>query len=444
MNFNFEAATYTRNTRIEQDQKLTFLLETPLFSVGIFCYLVTMTHYLNNKNILLGITGSIAAYKSADLVRRLREVGAHVRVVMTENAKRFITPLTMQAVSSFPVHDDLFDLQAEAAMGHIELARWADIVLVAPATADFMARFVDGNANDLLTTICLATKAPIALAPAMNQGMWKNLLTQENLKALQQKKLVHIFGPGRGSQACGDVGPGRMLEPVDIVTKVSEIFATGKLRGKKILVTAGPTHEAIDPIRYITNASSGKMGYALAEAAYEAGAEVILVSGPVKLKELTHIKTIAVKSAEDMHLAVMENIDNCDIFLGVAAVSDYRCETIAPQKIHKDAANLTLKLIRNPDMIADISKMKKKPFIVGFAAETEDLIEQAKAKRKRKEMDMIIANLVSEGIGMGADDNAVIVLTAHREVVFPLTSKAKLARELMTLIADEFRAHAKE
>lgn len=399
-----------------------------------------MTYYLNNKNVLLGITGSIAAYKSADLVRRLREVGAVVRVAMTDNAKRFITPLTMQAVSGFPVHDDLFDVHAEAAMGHIELARWADIVLVAPATADFMARLANGNANDLLTTICLASKAPIMLAPSMNQGMWKNTLTQENLQALTANKRVHICEPGEGSQACGDVGPGRMMEPLKIVEQVGAIFATGTLTGKKVLVTAGPTHEAIDPVRYMTNGSSGKMGYALAQAAYEAGAEVTLVSGPVHLKKPSHIKTIAVINAEEMHDAVMKHIATTDIFLGVAAVSDYRCKTIAPQKIHKEEEDLALKLTRNPDIIAEVGKLKKnKPFIVGFAAETEDLVNQAQAKRKRKHMDMMVANPVgNEGVGMGADDNAVIVLTEHREIAFPSTPKQKLARELMAVIADVF------
>lgn len=401
--------------------------------------MTNVTNFLKHKNILLGVTGSIAAYKSADLVRRLREVGATVRVVMTENAKRFITPLTLQAVSGFPVHDDLFDVHAEAAMGHIELARWADLILIAPATADFMATLMNGQANDLLTTICLASKAPIAIAPAMNQGMWRDNLTQENLKALLQRKRIHILDPGEGSQACGDVGPGRMMEPKDIAAKINDIFATGSLAGKKVLITAGPTHEAIDPIRFITNGSSGKMGYALAEAAKEAGADVILVSGPVSIAKPAHLQIIPVVSACEMHDAVMENIAGCDIFLAVAAVSDYRCEQIATQKIHKDKEHLSLNLIRNPDIVATVGRMPQKPFIVGFAAETDHLRQQAETKLTQKNMNMIIANQMNEGIFMGADDNAVLVLTAHREVTFPRTPKSKLARELIALIAEEFK-----
>lgn len=394
-----------------------------------------MTLFLANKRILLGVTGGIAAYKSADLVRRLREVGAVVRVVMTENAKRFITPLTMQAVSGFPVHDDLFDLQAEAAMGHIELARWADVIMVAPATADFMVRLANGNADDLLTTLCLATKAPIAIAPAMNQGMWKNTFTQENLQALKEKN-IHIFGPGEGSQACGDVGMGRMLEPTEIVKNLSGIFANGALAGLNVVITAGPTHEAIDPVRFITNGSSGKMGYALAEAAREAGANVTLISGPVSLPPPAHMECIPVVSAVEMYDAVMRKIPNCDIFLAVAAVGDYRSQIVSKQKIHKDAAELELKLERNPDIVASVGELAKKPFIVGFAAETEEVIAQAQAKRKRKKMDVIIANDVSGG--MGGDDNAVTFVSAEKEVTMPSTSKHKLARQLMTMIADEF------
>lgn len=396
-----------------------------------------MTLFLANKHILLGVTGGIAAYKSADLVRRLRDAGAVVRVVMTENAKRFITPLTMQAVSGYPVHDDLFDLHAEAAMGHIELARWADVIIVAPATADFMVRLANGNADDLLTTLCLATKAPIAIAPAMNQGMWKNTWTQENLQALKEKK-VHIFGPAEGSQACGDVGMGRMLEPTEIVKNLSAMFASGALAGLNVLVTAGPTHEAIDPVRFISNGSSGKMGYALAEAAREAGANVTLISGPVSLKPPSHMECIPVVSAAEMHDAVMKKITNCDIFLGVAAVGDYRSQLVSNQKIHKDAAELQLKLERNLDIVASVGALAKKPFIVGFAAETEDVIAQAQAKRKRKNMDVIIANDVSGG--MGGDDNAVTFVSAATEVSIPSTPKPKLARQLIAMIANEYNS----
>lgn len=398
-----------------------------------------MTLFLTNKRILLGVTGSIAAYKSADLVRRLREAGAVVRVAMTENAKRFITPLTMQAVSGYPVHDELFDVHAEAAMGHIELARWADLVLVAPATADFMARFARGLADDLLTTLCLATAAPIALAPAMNQGMWKHTLTQENLQALQQHKGIHILGPTAGSQACGDTGPGRMLEPTDIVEKVSEIFATGLLAGVKVLVTAGPTHEAIDPVRYITNGSSGKMGFALAEAAREAGADVTLISGPVTISKPMNMTYIPVVSAEEMHEAVMKRAAECDIFFAVAAVGDYRLETIATQKIHKEAATMQMSLVRNVDIVARVGELVEPPFIVGFAAETENVIQQAKEKRVRKKMDMIIANRLGGEFGMGSDDNEVTVIGANDEMTLPPTTKRKLARQLIAIISNAYK-----
>lgn len=397
-----------------------------------------MSLFLTNKNILLGITGSIAAYKSADLVRRLREAGANVRVAMTENAKRFITPLTMQAVSGNPVHEDLFDLQAEAAMGHIELARWADVVLIAPATADFMAKLAQGIADDLLSTLCLATKAPIAIAPAMNQGMWKHTLTHAHLQALIDKN-VNIFGPGEGNQACGDVGPGRMLEPNDIVTKLSAIFATGQLAGLKVLVTAGPTHEAIDPVRYITNGSSGKMGYALAEMAREAGADVTLVSGPVHIKPPAHIECIKVVTAMEMYETVMRIIPEYDIFLAVAAVGDYHCQEIAKQKIHKTSTVLQLTLEPNPDIVASVGQLSDKPFIVGFAAETEDVIQQAQAKRERKNMDVIIANQVAQGIGMHSDDNQVTIIDAHGQIALPKNAKLRLAKQIIEIIAQKYR-----
>lgn len=396
-----------------------------------------MNPYLQNKQVLLGITGSIAAYKSADLVRRLREVGATVRVVMTQNAKAFITPLTMQAVSGFPIHDDLFDLQAEAAMGHIELARWADLILVAPATADFIARLTKGLAEDLLSTLCLATNAPIVLAPAMNQGMWLHAITQENMEALKKKK-VNIFEPGEGSQACGDVGPGRMMEPLEIVKNLQNIFATGLLAGKKVLITAGPTHEYLDPVRFLTNKSSGKMGYALAQAAFEAGAQVTLISGPVKLAKPTHLTCFNVISAQEMLEKVLDKVQDCDIFISVAAVADYRSEKIAPQKIQKKESSLQLHLIRNPDIISEVANLKHPPFIVGFAAETEDLLEKAKRKKQHKKMDLIIANRVDE-MAMDQDDNEVTVLMSDREIHFSRSEKNKLARQLINLIAEEFR-----
>ena len=395
-----------------------------------------MKHFLANKQIILGVTGGIAAYKSADLVRRLREVGADVRVVMTEHAKEFITPLTMQAVSGNPVHDELFDLKAEAAMGHIELARWADAIVVAPATADFMARLLSGEANDLLTTLCLAAKAPVILAPAMNQAMWKNTRTQENAQALQSKG-IHLFGPAEGSQACGDVGPGRMLEPLEIVDRLGEIFSSGILAGKHVVITAGPTREAIDPVRYISNASSGKMGYALAEAAIEAGARVTLISGPVNLTKLSRVKTMDVISAQEMFDAVMKEMKDCDLFLGVAAVADYRSKTISAQKIPKTADALTLELERNPDIIASVATISPRPFVVGFAAQTEDVIKKARAKLEGKKLDMIIANQVGAGMGIGMDENSVTVLWKDKQQEFASMPKTKLARELIKLIAEK-------
>ncbi|WP_408608914.1 bifunctional phosphopantothenoylcysteine decarboxylase/phosphopantothenate--cysteine ligase CoaBC [Aquicella siphonis] len=397
---------------------------------------ILMTQFLVGKRVLLGVTGSIAAYKSPEIIRRLREAGAEVRVAMTENAKRFITPLTLQAVSGNPLHEALFDARAEAAMGHIELARWADAVLIAPATADFMARLAHGLADDLLTTLCLATQAPVALAPAMNQGMWKHLLTQENLRALQQKQ-VCIIGPGNGSQACGDVGPGRMAEPEIILEQLSAVFATAALAGLKVLVTAGPTHEAIDPVRFLTNGSSGKMGYALAEAAREAGAAVTLISGPVSLPKPGHMDCMSVTTAQEMYDAVMRKIPDCDIFLSVAAVGDYRCKKVHEQKIHKNQDAMTLELVRNPDIVASVGQLSPRPFIVGFAAETEHVIEQAQAKRERKGMDMIVANQVGRGAGMGADENEVTVIGKSR-IHLPSMPKGPLARQLIMMIAKEY------
>lgn len=389
---------------------------------------------LANKQILLGVTGGIAAYKSADLVRRLRDAGALVRVVMTTGAKQFITPLTMQAVSGNSVHDDLFDPLAEAAMGHIELARWADIILVAPATADFMAKLVQGEAGDLLSTLCLASQAPLVIAPAMNQGMWKHTATQANVQVLQNKG-VHFIGPDAGDQACGDVGFGRMSEPLAIVEEVSALFATGSLAGKRVVITAGPTQEAIDPVRYISNASSGKMGYALAEAAAEAGADVVLISGPVNLATPSHVQRIDVISAQQMLDAVMSNIKEADIFMGVAAVADYRCKQIAAEKIKKSQSNsLTIELEKNPDILAAVAQLAVRPYVVGFAAETENLTENARAKLQNKKLDMIVANLAKNSIGQ--DENEVTVLWSDQQKVFSRMPKNKLARELMVLIGE--------
>lgn len=392
-----------------------------------------MKKNLVNKQILLGVTGGIAAYKSADLVRRLREAGADVRVVMTAHAKEFITPLTMQAVSGHSIHDTLFDPAAEAAMGHIELARWADAILVAPATADFMARLAGGEANDLLTTLCLATTAPIVLAPAMNQVMWKNTTTQQNLQALQEKG-CHFFGPSEGSQACGDVGPGRMLEPLELVERITALLNTGIFAGKKIVITAGPTQEALDPVRYISNHSSGKMGYALAEAAADAGAEVVLISGPVALSKPTRMQVVDVVSAQEMLDAVMTVISGSDIFISVAAVADYRPKQVTTEKMAKNPGDFALLLERTPDIVASIANLSSRPFVIGFAAETNQLLEKAQAKLIHKKLDMIIANQVGAGIGMGSDENSATVLWNNQHKVFEKMTKKKLAQELISFI----------
>lgn len=397
-------------------------------------------NFLCNKNILVGVTGGIAAYKSADLIRRLREAGASVRVVMTRAAKEFITPLTLQAVSGNPVHEDLFDLKAEAAMGHIELARWADLILIAPATADFIAKLTHGHADDLLSTLCIATPAMIAIAPAMNQQMWHDAATQTNIDALSARN-VPILGPAAGSQACGDVGFGRMLEPVDLAESVAKLFKSEILSGKRVLLTAGPTQENIDAVRYLTNHSSGKMGYALAIAAVEAGAKVTLISGPVNLEVPEHVRTIHVVSAMDMYDAVMTEIAEHDIFISAAAVADYRCQEVATHKIAKTDRELTLQLVQNPDIVAEVAAQVNSPWVVGFAAETSDIIERATAKLHNKKLDMIIANQVgtAEG-GFNSDQNAVTVLWQKGKCEFPLMIKRRLATQLITLIAEHYHA----
>lgn len=397
-----------------------------------------MSQFLTSKNIVVGVTGSIAAYKSADLVRKLKEAGANVRVVMSKHAKEFITPLTMQAVSGNPIHDDLFDLTAEAAMGHIELARWADLILIAPATADMMAKLVIGQADSLLTTLCLATSAPVALAPAMNQAMWRHPQTQANQETLYSNG-IHFFGPEAGSQACGDTGPGRMMEPADLVEKINQLFSNDLLSGKRVLITAGPTQEAIDPIRYLSNRSSGKMGYALAVAAKEAGASVTLISGPVALMPPKGVATQQVTSALEMHAAVMEQIAKTDIFIAVAAVADYRPATLATQKMKKTEGDLELTLTRNPDIVAAVGQLQQKPYIIGFAAETENLTSNAKLKRQRKNMNMIVANQISADNGMGCDENAVIVITEQEETILPKMAKTKLATKLIELMANDLK-----
>ncbi|HEY0893278.1 MAG TPA: bifunctional phosphopantothenoylcysteine decarboxylase/phosphopantothenate--cysteine ligase CoaBC [Cellvibrio sp.] len=396
---------------------------------------------LANKQILLGVTGGIAAYKSADLVRRLQDAGASVQVVMTPAAQEFITPLTLQALSGNPVHTQLLDPEAEAGMGHIQLARWADLVLIAPATADFMARLTQGMGNDLLTSICLATAAPIALAPAMNQGMWHNQATQTNLDTLIKRK-IHIFGPAEGGQACGDVGPGRMLEPLQLVDAAARLFTSGSLAGKKVVITAGPTREALDPVRYLSNYSSGKMGYALAQAAAEAGAETVLISGPTQLAIPPRVTRIDVISAEDMHSASLAAAHSCDLFIAAAAVADYRPAQIATQKMKKgESDTLTLSLVKNPDIVASIAALEPKPFTIGFAAESENLLEYARSKLQRKNLDLVVANNISDSsIGFNSDDNAVTLVEKNTATEISQRSKQQLARELIALFAQKITA----
>ena len=401
---------------------------------------------LITKNVLLGIGGGIAAYKSADLVRRLKERGFDVRVVMSQSAIEFITPLTLQALSGHPVSSSLLDPAAEAAMGHIELARWADLVIIAPATANLLARINAGMADELITTTCLATEAPIALCPAMNQQMYRNLATQANLASLQSRGYT-LWGPASGSQACGEVGPGRMLEPLEIAELASRFFATKDvyaeqesqpLAGQSVLITAGPTREAIDPVRYISNHSSGKMGFALAKAAADMGAVVTLVAGPVNLATPEGVTRINVESAQNMLDAVMENVDKKDIFIGCAAVADYRVSDIATSKIKKSAEEMQLALVRNPDILATVASLANRPFMVGFAAETHDVEAYARDKLKRKNLNMIAANDVSvAGLGFNADANALRVFWPQGSQDLPATDKLTLARQLLSLIVKE-------
>lgn len=396
---------------------------------------------LTNKQILLGVTGGIAAYKAAELTRRLQDQGADVRVVMTQAATEFITPLTMQALSTHPVHTDILDTETESVMGHIELARWADLVLIAPASANFIARLVSGQGDDLLTTLCLAAECPIAVAPSMNQAMWGNANTQANIEKLNASA-VHMLGPDSGMQACGEIGEGRLMDVPALVEAVSNLFPSTLLAGKHVMVTAGPTRESIDPVRYISNHSSGKQGYALAEAAIEAGAKVTLVTGPTQLSSVERAKMIHVTSANDMYDAVMANVHDCDIFIGVAAVADYRPRTTAEQKIKKvNGENvLTLELVENLDIVAAVANQTPKPFTVGFAAETENLIDYARKKLVAKKLDLIVANDVSnQSIGFNSDDNATTILWSENELGLPLMSKRTLSRRIITLIAEQVK-----
>ena len=395
---------------------------------------------LPNRKIVLGVAGGIAAYKGADLVRRLREHEFDVRVVMTASAREFVAPLTFQAVSSNPVHCDLLDEQAEAGMGHIELARWADLVLVAPATANVIARLAHGLADDLLTTLCLATTAPVVLAPAMNQQMWQASATRANVLALLDRG-VAMLGPGEGDQACGEVGPGRMLEPDEIAARVAARFRGGVLDGVEVLVTAGPTREALDPVRYLTNHSTGKMGYAVAAAAAAAGAGVSLVSGPTALAAHPGVERIDVTSAEEMYAEVVARAARCDIFIAAAAVADYRPARVAEQKIKKGDGPRSVDFVRTPDIVAAVAAMDDGPFTVGFAAETESVRAHALDKLERKGLDMIAANRVGlPGRGFASDRNALSVLWRDGARELELAPKAELARSLVALVAERYRA----
>jgi phosphopantothenoylcysteine decarboxylase/phosphopantothenate--cysteine ligase len=385
--------------------------------------------------VLLGVTGGIAAYKSPDLVRRLIERGAEVQVVMTAAAQRFVTSMTFQAVSGRPTRSDLWDSSAEAAMGHIELARWAQIVLIAPASADFIARLAGGRADDLLSTLCMATEAPIMLAPAMNRVMWANKATQANVATLVARG-IRMIGPGSGNQACGEIGAGRMWEPLELAeTLLAPPVNSGLLAGLNVLITAGPTRERLDPVRYLTNRSSGKMGFAVAEAAREAGAHVTVVSGPVQLQTPTGVTRINVESARDMYAAVHRQVGDADIFIAAAAVADFQPVTVAKQKIKKQGGSVKLELEPAPDIIKSVADMAKRPFVVGFAAETNDVEDNARIKLKRKKLDMIAANHVGDGIAFDCEDNALTVIWPGGKVEVSRGPKIDVARELIALIA---------
>jgi len=395
---------------------------------------------LQDKKILLGISGGIAAYKTPELVRRLKDHGADVRVVMTDGAKAFITPLTLQAVSGNHVSDSLLDSQAELAMGHIELAKWADLIIIAPATADIIARITAGMANDLLSTLCLATSAPIAIAPAMNQQMWHAKATQANIATLKQWG-VHIWGPGAGEQACGDVGLGRMLDVAELVNLGSDFFAEKYLQGQHWVITAGPTREAIDPVRYISNHSSGKMGYAIAHAAIRAGAKVTLISGPVNISAPIGCQLIQVTSAEEMHKQALECASKSTTFVACAAVADYRVAEVASEKIKKTNENMHIALVKNHDIVADVAKLTKKPFIVGFAAETQNVEHYARGKLMRKNLDLIAANDVAKaGQGFNSDDNALTLYSAIDKIELPLANKQIIAKQLVSLVNQHYQA----
>lgn len=421
---------------------LLFFLIVPKLLGYFLSFFMTVMQTLSGKKILLGISGGIAAYKCAELTRRLKDQGADVRIVMTSSAKEFITPLTMQAISGHAIADDLLDPSAKASMGHIELAKWADLVLLAPATANLIARLRAGLADELLTTLCLATPAPIVVSPAMNMEMYLAAATQENIAVLAKRNFL-IWGPDQGPQACGDIGPGRMLEADDLVSRVCDFFNQEKkiFSNINITITAGPTQELLDPVRYLSNHSSGKMGFSLAEAAQQMGANVTLISGPVNLVTPFNVKRIDVKSALQMYDASLNNLTQCDIFIACAAVADYRPQIIATQKMKKQAEidDLTIKLIKNPDIIRDVAAAKNRPFCVGFAAETENIESYAKDKLTRKRLDLIAANDVAQSDqGFNSEKNALSVFSAEQRVDIQLADKKQVAFQLLEIIYQRY------
>ncbi|WP_032094084.1 bifunctional phosphopantothenoylcysteine decarboxylase/phosphopantothenate--cysteine ligase CoaBC [Necropsobacter rosorum] len=403
--------------------------------------------HIQGKRVLVGITGGIAAYKTIELIRLLRKNEAQVRVVLTPAAAEFVTPLTLQAISGHAVAQSLLDPQAELAMGHIELAKWADVVVIAPASADFIARLNAGMANDLLSTLCLATAAPILLAPAMNQQMYRQPVTQQNLRRLTERG-IYTVGPNSGEQACGDVGFGRMSEPAEIYTALSELVNKPlDLQGLNVVVTAGPTREAIDPVRYISNHSSGKMGFAIAQAFAERGASVTLIAGPVNLPTPQQVKRIDVISAQEMYAQSMQSAVENHLFIGCAAVADYRLAQVAPQKIKKSAENdaLTLNLVKNPDIIAAVARLsERRPFVVGFAAETQHIEHYAKDKLRRKNLDLICANDVSDGQGFNAEQNALHLYWREGDRALPKSDKTDLARQLVQHIIERYNRSSQQ
>ncbi len=397
-----------------------------------------MASALEGMKLLLGVSGGIAAYKAAELVRRARDSGAEVRVVMTEGAQHFVTPLTFQALSGNPVRCSLWDDSAEAAMGHIELARWADRILIAPASADLIARLANGQADDLLTTLCLASRAPLYLAPAMNVAMWENPATRDNCQRLADRGAT-LLGPGQGSQACGETGDGRMLEPHQLLEAFDAPQEDPRWYGRRVLVSAGPTYEDIDPVRFLGNRSSGRMGFALAQAAQRLGARTTLIAGPVALSTPENVRRVDVRSARDMHQAVLDNLRDQDVFISAAAVADFRPAVMADCKIKKQGACLNIELARNPDILAELGAMTERPLLIGFAAETRDLIDHARGKLQRKGLDMIVANQVGvAGLGFESDDNCVTIIASDLCQTLGPASKRELSHAILAAIADRW------